>query len=1193
MFDSNENRTGYFTKIFMYIDKLKIVGFKSFARKTSFSFSDRIIGIVGPNGCGKSNVVDAIRWVLGEQKAGTLRSDRMENVIFNGTKNMKPLGMAEVSLTVQNTKNILPVDYSEVVITRRLFRSGESQYLINNTACRLKDINDLFMDTGMAGDAYSVIELGMVESILSGKPDERRRIFEEASGITKYKQRRRITHRKLESTENDLVRVEDIISEVEHKVNSLRRQVRKAQRYQELNEKLREAEIRHATYEYSNFYNELGPLEEQLEEIKRNRESGAAQTSFSEAEVEALKTDLIKIEANLRGKQQELNKVNDMIRGREEEILVSRERIKSIETNNERLAREIADLMNRMKEHQGLLERSTTLLDEVALKIAGSEKSYEEEKNVLAGIESRLTEKREEAKRAENENLQLMDGISERMGKLESLKATEQHLQVRVKELQQEKESRSHELRSFENALEELKKSEADKTEQMNSLKEESAELTQELKRVNDTLENTREEIVRNRNQHDAVLHRIGIVEKLLESYSDYPEGVRHLMVEKQGYTGTVADIISMKEEHRAAIEAILGEAATYLIANDMNQAFIGIESLKENRKGIVTFMPLNGVNRGSGVQRPSDLSAFSDVVGWADELVDCRSEFVTLIQTLLGDSLVVKDLDAFRGNAGQLQKYPINIVTLDGEMVSARGRVKGGKRTHDDAGFVGRRDQLKALQQELSDLEKRIEDAEKKRAGLEHSQTTMRTRMSVLEEEIDRIEDELSTVKLGVSENSYKIGESRQFIEKSDQEITQFGDKIKSMATDIRNISEALEKEREIRRSREDSLSEFTRAVDAIVAERDALSEKVHQYHLDLVQRKGEETNIRNDLERSKSIIAESEKLLEDKKKEKLQNASQNEELVNRIEELSSSLTGDYDEKEAMEKVVSGIEEEQLQLREKVDEKEKSLRKLRSEREAISENIHNRELRIAELKLKADNLYRSIGEEFSHDLQREEFGEDYEPAADVEEIERLKQRIKSLGLVNMLALKEYETEKSRFDFLSKQHEDLIEAKKNLTETVDQINKTARERLVTIFQEIRVNFSKVFKLFFANGDADLFFSEDDDPLEADIEIMANPKGKRPASLTLLSGGEKALTAISLLFAIYLVKPSPFCILDEVDAPLDDSNVERFTKTLREFSKETQFIIVTHNKMTMKAADCLYGVTLEDSGVSKVVSVKMD
>ncbi|MEE4312235.1 MAG: chromosome segregation protein SMC [candidate division KSB1 bacterium] len=1177
----------------MYIDKLKIVGFKSFARKTSFSFSDRIIGIVGPNGCGKSNVVDAIRWVLGEQKAGTLRSDRMENVIFNGTKNMKPLGMAEVSLTVQNTKNILPVDYSEVVITRRLFRSGESQYLINNTACRLKDINDLFMDTGMAGDAYSVIELGMVESILSGKPDERRRIFEEASGITKYKQRRRITYRKLESTENDLVRVEDIISEVEHKVNSLRRQVRKAQRYQELNEKLRESEIRHATYEYSSYYNELGPLEEQLEEIKRNRESGAAQTSFSEAEVESLKTDLIKIEANLRGKQQELNKANDMIRSREEEILVSRERIKSIETNNERLTREIEDLMNRMNEHQSLLDRSNSLLDEVARKIAGSEKSYEEEKNVLAGIESRLTEKREEAKRAENENLQLLDGISERMGQLESLKATEQHLQVRVKELQQGKESRSHELRSFENALEELKRSEADKTGQISALKEESAELSRELKQVNGTLENTREEIVRNRNQHDAVLHRIGIVEKLLESYSDYPEGVRHLMVEKQGYTGTVADIISMKEAHRAAIETVLGEAATYLLAKDMDQAFIGIESLKESRKGIVTFLPLNGVNRRSGVQRPSDLSGFGDVIGWADELVDCRPEFKTLIQTLIGDSLVVKDMDAIKRNFDQLQQYPINIVTLDGEMVSARGRVKGGKRTHDEAGFVGRRDQLKDLQRELSDLEKKIEDAEKKRSELEQSQTTMRARLGVLEEDIDRVEDELSTVKLGVSENSYKIGESRQFIEKSDQEISKFGDKIKSMGTDIRNITAALDKEREVRRSREDSLSEFTKEVDAIVAERDALSEKVHQFHLDLVQQKGEASNIRNDLERSKSIIVESEKLLENKKKEKLQNASQNEELTNRIEELSSSLTGDYDKKEAMEKVVSGIEEEQLQLREKVDEKEKVLRKLRSEREAISENIHNRELRIAELKLKADNLYRSIGEDFSHDLQREAFEEDYEPGADVEEIERLKQRIKSLGLVNMLALKEYETEKSRFDFLSKQHEDLIEAKKNLTQTVNQINDTARERLVTIFQDIRANFSKVFKLFFANGDADLFFSEEDDPLEADIEIMANPKGKRPASLTLLSGGEKALTAISLLFAIYLVKPSPFCILDEVDAPLDDSNVERFTKTLREFSKETQFIIVTHNKMTMKAADCLYGVTLEDSGVSKVVSVKMD
>ncbi|MBD3289318.1 AAA family ATPase, partial [candidate division KSB1 bacterium] len=405
----------------MYLEKLKIFGFKSFAKKTMLELTPGVTGIVGPNGCGKSNIVDALRWVLGEQKAGTLRSERMESVIFNGAKDMKPMGMAEVSLTIKNTKNVLPIEYSEVLITRRLFRSGESQYLLNNNVCRLKDIADLFMDTGMASNAYSVIELSMVESILSGKPDERRRIFEEAAGVTKYKQRRRITYRKLESTENDLVRVEDIIAEVESKVNSLRRQVKRAQRHQRLTEELRETEIRLATYKYNKIYEELEPLRNDLEEKKRSRESSSAQTSFKEAETESLKTELIKIEQNLRKTQQELNEINNSIRKQEEEILVSRERSKSLESNNMRLGQEIEALSDRILEQQEVSKNLNTDLESIQNKINEEEAHFDEEESAFQTVENDLKQHRESGKKSQDELRMLINSISQKQGEIQRL----------------------------------------------------------------------------------------------------------------------------------------------------------------------------------------------------------------------------------------------------------------------------------------------------------------------------------------------------------------------------------------------------------------------------------------------------------------------------------------------------------------------------------------------------------------------------------------------------------------------------------------------------------------------------------------------------------------------------------------------------------------------------------------------------
>ena len=1178
----------------MYLEKLKIFGFKSFAKKTSLSFSNGLIGIVGPNGCGKSNIVDAIRWVLGEQKAGILRSDRMENVIFNGTKDLKPLGMAEVALTIQNTKNILPVEYSEVVITRRLFRSGESQYLLNNSVCRLKDINDLLMDTGMAPDAYSVIELSMVESILSGKPDERRRIFEEASGVTKYKQRRKITFRKLEATGNDLIRVDDIINEVEHKVNSLRRQVKRAQRYQTLTQQLKDIEIKTATHQYSQIYEELVPLTEQLEGKRRNRESSTAQISFKEAETESLKTELIRIEQNLRKFQLELNSTNDLIRKREQEILVSRERLKSLAANKVRLQAETEQLQKKIGEQNKTSEKLTIDLEQINTRIEIEDNNYREEEEALEKFEKQLFYKREEGKQAENEMLGLLNEFSKKRGNLEHLKATLQHLQNRISELETEKTSSVKKIASYKNQLKTLAKEDAEKTTQLEKLTLLQLELTQQLEKFSADIDLAKEEIVNGNSQLDTLQHRIAILSKLLESYADYPEGVKHLMVEGAGYHGTVADVISVEEKYREAIETALGEAATYLLANDSEQVFVGINSLKEKRKGIVTFLPLKKFSENNDKHATINISLpDNEVVGWADNLIQCEPNYRYLLNTLLGDCLVVPDLSVVERHPEIFSSNSVNVVTLAGEMVAAWGGIKGGKKSHDEAGFIGRKDQLRKFQQQIDQIQLKIQKAKENKQQLEQAQAEKLKQKETAQNGVTILEKELSETKLKISQIQYENDQSEELIRKIEQEVTSLNQKIELTQQDINKLTKELDREKQVRVLQEEDILRFSQEIDALVSEREKMSQKVHQFKLTLVQLNSEAKNIQGEIDRSNNVVSESENSIKSKNNELVENKKLGQELTARVDELSTSLIDDYAQKEKFEKEVASIEEQQFSVKENIEQKEKVLRQLRSERETFSEEIHSRELRIAELKLSADNLFRQIGEDYNWDLKKEPVDESYELGAAKEEIDRLKQRLKSLGPVNLLALKEYETEKERLDFLNKQHDDLIEAKQNLMDTVSHINKTARQKFIEVFKSIRANFSDVFQQFFSDGEADIIYSEDDDPLEANIEIMANPKGKRPTSLTLLSGGEKALTAISLLFAIYLVKPSPFCILDEVDAPLDDNNIQRFSTALRKFSADTQFLVVTHNKLTMKAADCLYGITMENTGVSKIVSVKFD
>ncbi|MCU0642873.1 MAG: chromosome segregation protein SMC [bacterium] len=1172
---------------------MKIFGFKSFAKKEVFNFMPGITGIVGPNGCGKSNVVDAIRWVLGEQKAGILRSDRMENVIFNGSKSQKPLGMAEVSLVIQNTQNILPVEYSEVVITRRLFRSGESQYLLNNNPCRLKDINDLLMDTGLTPDAYSVIELSMVESILNGKPEDRRRIFEEAVGITKYKQRRKLTIRKLDATEQDMIRLADIIGEVRSKVNSLQRQVSRARRYQELSKSLQDLEIRLATHNYSKIFEELIPLNSKHEELTQKRESQTSQVSFKEAEVESFQANLVDLEQQLRDAQIQLNQLVNTIHKGEEEILLSRERLKSLADNKIRIQTEVEQFKQQIITHKNRSVKLQQERDGISNQIETIQLQYQQEKATFDALEKSLAKTRIESREIEKNAIEQMQSISEKQRTLERLNSQLEYIDKNRGSIADENESLHKRNEDDSKQLVPLKKNEETLQLQFDNLAETQAELELASEQLDQEIGQAKDDILKKTNQADALHQQAVFLKDLLESYADYPDGVKHLMLNYgsgQGFKATLADAISVADSYRAAIESALGEMAGYLFVKDNATAYVGVKNLEDNQQGIVTFIPIQNIAPKS---KSLDVKNERGVIGWADELVTCDPDFLPAVKLLLGSYLLVEDFKTARGLAEKFANHAVHLITLAGEILFDWGGIKGGRKSAASESLVGRQGKLQQLKADAAHLNDEISNHEKRLKSLESQRAeNIRSKLDVAQQ-LKNSREQLSQARLQISQLEYRITQQQERINSITAELARLNQQYETNSVQKQEIEKDLHETSAAYENINEQITGHQERIDTQDQDRNDQAAKVNQLNLKLVELTGNERNLVRELEQTRKSIDETEAAIKNRDQELFKFEDQKSQIEVRMEELSELLSNDYSLKETSEAKTNELELKEKTLRDAIDEKMKIVSQLRRERESNSELLHEIELRKSELRILGDNLYRRILEEYDLELQQTPIDPNFDIAADETTIDDLRQKIKSLGPVNLLALKEYEQEKTRLDFLEKQHEDLISAEQNLKDTINQLNKTAQEKFDNLFQEIRGNFIKVFQNFFPEGDADLLIVPDEDPLESAIEIKANPKGKRIESLTLLSGGEKSLTAISLLFAIYLVKPSPICILDEVDAPLDDNNVNRFINTIKQFSLSTQFIMVTHNKLTMKSADCLFGITMQESGVSKVVSVKLE
>jgi len=1184
----------------VYLSDLEIFGFKSFAKKTQFVFHSGITSVVGPNGCGKSNIVDAIRWVLGEQKAGALRSERMENVIFNGSKTQKPLGMAEVSLTIQNTRNVLPIEYSEVQITRRLFRSGESQYLLNNTPCRLKDIADLLMDTGVGANAYSVIELAMVEQILNGKPEERRHIFEEAAGVGKYKARRRAAFRKLEATEQDLLRLNDILSEVEKTVDSLKRQVQKAERYQVYANELRETDMALAAFQFHQIKNELEPLVNNAKDFRDRREQISAQLAAEEAQIEEMRLTLLEIEKQLVARQRDLNANTERLKKKEEQVLVSQERSRAVKENRERFAKEIEELKTRRTMLEEMKQTLSNRVEELTLAVDTVVGELNTKQSALSGFQERYQAKRQEVREAEAQRQGEAEALNQLQKENERLRTQIEFNEKRQTELQQESAELQQRQAELTNRRDETQRQLAVNLARLDHLNLEIEANQQAIADKESTVARLKEQIMALHSAIQRHQDRANLLRKFLETYEDYPEGVKHLLLEggmPEGCLGTLAERIRVPENYRRAVEAALGEAVVSLLVDSTDRAFEGMDMLRQREKGLATFLPLRGLHSQNGRNMTG---RFDDprILSRASDVVECDDSARFLVENLLDECYIVSSLAEARAlleqsHTGVANSHWQSFVTLSGEVLTTWGPLKGGDTTRSHESVIGRKTQIEQLEAEVARLQEEVAQQSDAREDAEEALQRLLAQSEDLLAQRKQIESEKQKLELEFGQAVFESTRAEQEIRQRSDELAKLDAGRQEFRIQLAGLDPKLQEFESRRQAAEATNVQQAAALESLEQELRVAQEAANAANVIAVERRAELRNVQSEIERNDGSQRDMAESIERRTEQIAEAEQQEKELAGQINSLREQMHDDFAERKELEEVVSEIERTFREQKQTADSKERALRAVRNERDEVSEKLHQAELHISELTMQRDNLIKHIRETYELDLTQQKAPEgEFVPTATEERVGWLRNRLKSMGPVNMLALSEYDKEKERFDFLTAQKEDLLKAEANLKDTIKVINDTAYERFGKVFSQIRENFIQVFKGFFENGESDLRLDEGD-PLEADIVIEANPKGKKLGSLALLSGGEKTLTATSLLFAIYLVKPSPFCILDEVDAPLDDMNIGRFVGAIKKFSDNTQFIVVTHNKLTMKSADYLYGITMEEQGVSKVVSVKFE
>jgi chromosome segregation protein len=1174
----------------MYLAKVDIFGFKSFAQKTSLKFNEGMSCVIGPNGSGKSNIVDSIRWVLGEQKLTTLRTDRMENVIFNGTNSRKPLGMAEVSLTIHNNRNVLKSSFSEIVISRRLYRSGESSYLINKAPCRLKDITDLFMDTGMGANSYSVIELSMVENIISENASERRHLFEEAAGINKYKSRRKSALRKLDATRQDMSRISDLISEIQRTVNSLSRQVGKARRYLRFKDELKELEVELARYRFTHFMDEINPLQKQLEEISLIKEDTSHQITLEEALLEEYKREIIQFEELLQDSSKKLQAQDDKIYQIKEEEAVGQARLQAL---NESLRRNSLDITEFQKKSKNLEQnikeyslRETKLIDVVKnleLVHQQNESEYESVRSQTQGNKDLIQSLNDVYKQISDELMEIKEKIQEK--DIRSRTANESIVQIES-EIEENKVQQNN-----------LKKEIIDITSQRKNFEEKRSGLEKYIKeseKNRDQILSDIEELNDNKQkaqaQKDSEESRLQLFQNMISKYEGHSQGTRYLMEHKSDFSGVIgpiSDLLKVEDEYKIAVETALGETINYIVVDTLQTARQIIEKLKTDKSGRVTLLPVDLLNK---------INFSKDSKIWQDDRllahkIRCEEKYRSLFDILLGDVLLINSLDEAFKNNELSQNY--RFVTPIGELVQHGHAISGGEISSQETSVIGRQQRVVQIEKNIKSLSAQIDKISNELQGSEEKKNKIIDDIDKLLNDRSAVDLKIREIDQQLSQKEYELASHQSIQESKYKQINDEKSFLKELEAERIEIQKSTSQKETNLKKHAEEIGRINKDYEDVTQNLESMTTRLHDHQVKLIEEQNQLTNVQSEIKRIKQEILDLDNQVQ-------RRSTESEEIKQQLAQLETDKTtrGErqqliWDERDQLESEKDKIQTNYHEIKDKIINLENQIKKYRKQHDTTLERSRQLELHIQENQMKAAAIKERIDEDYSLDISVGIASDHVNVEENEQNIETLKYKINQLGQVNPLAVAEYDKESERLEFYTKQYNDLEEAEKSLRKTINKINVTARKQFLETFNQIKINFERVFTSFFHNGEGTLRLEEDSDPLETNIDIMVRPKGKRVQTINLLSGGEKTLTAISLLFAIYLVKPSPFCILDEIDAPLDDVNIGRFTQALKDFSKETQFIVVTHNKRTMEAADTMYGVTMEEEGLSKLVSVKFN
>ena len=1185
----------------MYLSKLEIFGFKSFAQKTPIKFHEGVTSIVGPNGCGKTNIVDAIRWCLGEQRTSTLRSDKMENVIFNGTSSRKPMGMAEVSLIIENTKGILPTEYTDVTITRRIFRSGESEYLLNKNICRLKDITNLFMDTGIGANAYSVIELKMVETILSSKAEERRTMFEEAAGVNKYKLRRRLALRKLEEVMSDLTRVNDIVTEVAKNVASLERQAKKADRYTQLTSRLKEIELELAEREYSWFLDKTEEII--LNKVENNRKKKQYEDEMSTLlkKLDDIKSKIGNYESDLRSKRVDVNTLTESIYLLRSDISVSKERQKSVNSNITKYQKEITELNERLETTRKNIEEVASSTIALTSEI---EKNREIKDDLRAKIEKAaqwLDEKRAEVKKHSEDIVSGLKQVSDKENELLNITRIAEERNAQINKLNSRILHLTNDVAKTVGFIENLKEEKEHVSSQLNEAEDNYARKVQEKEKLEQELNEFKTRELELKSVLASLNEKISFIQNLVDNLEGVSQGTKSLLELTGWANGKVillANAGNSSDELRPAVEAALKNNVNDILISSVEELRKGIEHLKNNNLGRASFYLSQNGDNSSGLlgiikkyllnRQKKKIESNGSFKLWASSAVQAEGDWKNFFNKLLNQTAIVNDLNSAIALS---QKHPdFRFVTLDGDLAEGSGLIESGSPLVDESLF-GKRQLLIEIKKEIPSNQKELDNLSNKIS--EHESLISKIDLKVLSDKGRMLVNDLTNIEKQISQFEYERVKANDEIEKTRHLIQDVAAESNNLDNDKNSISRqlaGLQEQKSLAESQLNILEEENKKAEMhfnqLVAEKNEIK-------VSLERKLGEARNLQNTISQSEENIRTIDNSILSRKNDVEFARREISEIDDKIVEKEKEAAGFENNKQTLYEELEKVEKEYENLRSEGSSIESTINEIRIEKDNLLDANRDLEIKLSEYEIKKNNLIEHINEEYSLKIERKKFDDnesfDFElPKAEVHD---LRQKIRNLGPINLLAYSEFEEERERLEFLNKQRDDLVESEKDIHKTIDEINQTAQTKFAETFNQIRENFIRVFRSLFDPGDeADLRLEEDADPLEGKIEIIAKPKGKRPTSIELLSGGEKTLTAIALLFAIYLVKPSPFCILDEIDAPLDDANIDRFTRLIKEFSQNTQFIVVTHNKRTMEAADTLYGVTMQEEGVSKLVSV---